>query len=141
MSKPQKETCVSEEDPNLYFGTAEFILPNGDMYVGEYCAHRHGLIWREGKGKYITKDGQTYEGDWRDDKLIERTELVIKFPTGEEFHGSTVQDRYTGPGIYTMENTMDISCEFANNKPTGNIMLIDINGRVWGGKCSPKKFF
>lgn len=36
------------------------LLPNGDMYVGEYC---NGF--RHGKGAYVFKNGARYNGEWR----------------------------------------------------------------------------
>lgn len=129
-----------EEDPNIFFGNGEFEMANGDKYVGDYCAHRYGLIWREGRGVYITKDEQTYEGEWKDDKLMEGRQIIIKYPTGEAYRGTTEKDKYSGHGVYTFENKMDISSEFVDNRPTGNVVLIDINGRLWEGKLKRLHF-
>lgn len=41
-------------------GTGKALLPNGDIYVGEY---RDGF--RHGKGVYVFKNGARYNGEWR----------------------------------------------------------------------------
>lgn len=41
-------------------GDGKTLLPNGDMYVGQY---RNGL--RHGKGVYVFRNGARYNGDWR----------------------------------------------------------------------------
>lgn len=48
----ESETSSIEPEPldeNFYIGQGTFDLPNGDSYVGEFVAHRNGLVWREGK--------------------------------------------------------------------------------------------
>lgn len=44
-------TQREELDEDFYKGNADFHLPNGDKYKGEFIAHRNGLIWREGNFK------------------------------------------------------------------------------------------
>lgn len=123
-----------ELDPNFYFGIANFTLPNGDNYSGEYCAHTSGLIWRNGYGTYTTKDGHTYEGMWRHDKLLETSVVHIKYVSGAEYHGPITQNKYSGAGIYTLDSKMDLNCQFIENKPVKDVILIDLNGRIWSGK-------
>lgn len=124
---------LDPSDPNLYFGDSSFVLPNGDLYSGEYCAHRYGLIWRHGKGIYTTREGHVYEGKWKQDRLEDSEVVNIKYTNGTEYSGFSVAGKYCGPGIYSLGNKIDISCEFAENKPVGNVVLVDPLGRLWSG--------
>ncbi|XP_018325493.1 radial spoke head 1 homolog [Agrilus planipennis] len=129
---------IDETNPNLHFGTGNFQLPNGDKYSGEYCAHKFGIVWREGHGTYFTKEGQSYECQWSKDKIVEGKEITITYPTGEIYHGLTLKDKYEGPGTYYFEHTMPISCIFRGNCPVGHVVLVDLNGRVWEGDTMAK---
>ncbi|XP_031355277.1 uncharacterized protein LOC116179615 [Photinus pyralis] len=120
-------------DPKFFFGEGEFTLPNGDKYVGSYGAHRNGTVWREGHGTYTSEDNQVYEGEWVDDKLVDEGTAAISFPTGVKFRGVITKDKYSGPGIYSFDNLMEISCAFMDNKPTGRITLFDLEGKMWTG--------
>ncbi|KAK5641770.1 hypothetical protein RI129_010317 [Pyrocoelia pectoralis] len=122
---------TAAEDPKFFFGRGEFTLLNGDKYIGEFGAHRNGTVWREGFGTYISADNQVYEGEWIDDKLVNESTVNITFPTGEKFRGVIRDDKYSGPGIYTFDNQMEISCDFYNNQPTGRITLFDLVGNLW----------
>ncbi|XP_071052153.1 probable inactive protein kinase DDB_G0270444 [Onthophagus taurus] len=140
MGKKKNKGAVDlKNDPNICVATGEFTLPNGDKYSGEYCAHRAGIIWRQGKGVYTSHEGQTYEGNWVDDKLQDNTECVITFPTGEVFHGRLLKNKYTGPGIYTLSNGLDLSCEFRLNKPIEELVIIDGLGKLWRGNAENEK--
>ncbi|KAJ8953562.1 hypothetical protein NQ318_002982 [Aromia moschata] len=120
-------------DPDFIKGESKFEFPNGDVYEGEYCAHRSGIVWRQGVGTYITNDGQIYKGEWRDDQLVDSKDVDVSFPSGVEYYGKIVKSKYTGPGMYILENKMSLLCEFLGNKPYGEICLVDINGREWRG--------
>ena len=128
-----------KSDPNFYFGDGEFTLPNGDSYKGRYGAHRTGVIWREGYGIYQTSDGQAYEGEWKYDKLLEKREIGITYPSGVEYHGCTLKNKYHGAGTYVLESGMNVSCCFEANKPVGVVSMIDCRGGVWTGKKSKER--
>ncbi|GJQ79958.1 hypothetical protein Trydic_g9437 [Trypoxylus dichotomus] len=121
------------EDPDLHSGFGEFTLPNGDTYIGNFCAHRSGVVWREGHGIYTTRDGQVYQGQWSDDKLLDNREVMITYPSGVQYHGPLVKNKYHGPGTYILESNMNISCQFEGNKPVGTVTLIDCQGKLWRG--------
>lgn len=44
----RKMKNIDNDNDNFYVGRDIFKLPNGDIYDGEYMAHRSGLVWREG---------------------------------------------------------------------------------------------
>ncbi|KAF5291450.1 hypothetical protein FQR65_LT01761 [Abscondita terminalis] len=126
---------MDASDPNFYFGNGIFVLLNGDEYDGGFGAHKNGIIWREGYGIYKTNDGQIYEGEWLDDKLANDTLAKINFPNGDRFYGCTLENKMFGPGVYILENKLEISCVFHENRPRpmGEIILIDLDGRTWTG--------
>ncbi|KAF7265044.1 hypothetical protein GWI33_021664, partial [Rhynchophorus ferrugineus] len=131
-----KKTAYDEliaSDPDFYQGSSKFQFPNGDQYDGEYCAHSSGLVWRQGKGIYTTKDGQTYDGCWDGDKLIETEDVTVTFLDGTKYIGSLQKNKYSGPGLYQFNNQISVLSNFADNKPTGEITLIDPNQKAWYG--------
>lgn len=48
----------------MKMGMGEYAFINGDKYSGEFINEQ-----REGKGKYMWKEGETIEGWWRCDRL------------------------------------------------------------------------
>nr|XP_023019859.1 uncharacterized protein LOC111508545 [Leptinotarsa decemlineata] len=129
----QTNPLNQELDADFHKGKSTFTFPNGDKYQGGYCAHRSGVVWREGYGIYTTKDGQVYQGFWVDDKLDEEEQVEIRFPSGAAFYGKLLDSKYNGPALYVIEQNMNLLCELNQNKPVGDLLLIDINGGEWFG--------
>lgn len=119
---------------NFQTGTETFYFPNGDKYEGEFCAHRNGIVWREGFGKYTTKDSQIYSGYWYNDKLIEKQYITIEFPNGDQYNGPLMKNKYSGSGMYCFNNNLQVFCNFFENKPIGMFLLNDFNNRLWLGE-------
>ncbi|XP_017769914.1 PREDICTED: uncharacterized protein LOC108557771 [Nicrophorus vespilloides] len=148
-SKKSKKSKGSKKGKNketknvveFYNGTNTFKLPNGDEYIGDYWAHRSGSIWREGEGIYHTKDNQTYEGRWKDDKLMDGTPVMITYYDGTTFKGSLLKNKYKGPGTYILRNGMEIHGQFENNKFKDDLILVDFDGRLWHGVAKEKKAY
>lgn len=131
--KGKKSKAVDSDLPELYFGNGSFQFPNGDVYEGDYGAHRIGIVWREGQGKYTTHDGQVYEGVWKDDKLLEDSNLTASYSNGAKYEGKVSKNKYSGPGTYILENGMMVSCKYRENKPIEEVTLIDVDGNLWVG--------
>lgn len=121
----------SKGQKNFYYGKDSFTLPNMDTYVGEYCAHRNGMIWREGRGSYKTQDGHIYEGLWRDDKLVDLRPIKISYPNGNIFEGTLSKNKYEGNGNVIFPGGLRLSANFKANKPVGMFHLIDSTGQLW----------
>lgn len=119
----------------LFHGKGSFTFPNGDIYQGEYVAHRFGLVWREGIGMYTTHDGQIYNGIWKDDKLVENADVCINYADGTEFNGKLYKSKYRGPGLYKLDNGLKLSCEFQDNMPVGDVCLLDSTNHIWTGRA------
>lgn len=127
-------SSVAVLDADFVTGETRFTFPNGDVYEGEFCAHRSGLVWREGRGMYTTMDGHVYIGRWYNDGLVEKEDVEVEFPKGARYVGPLVKNKYGGPGVYVLENKLEVLCNFQENKPTGEFLLIDMNNCTWYGE-------
>ncbi|KAK4874154.1 hypothetical protein RN001_013514 [Aquatica leii] len=136
VSKEKITNNLDLGDPNFYFGNGRFVMINGDVYEGDYGAHKRGLIWREGYGVYTASDGQIYDGTWLDDEIADDTNVKITFANGDQFLGRTFENKFSGPGVFILDNNLEISCVFFENRPVGQIVLIDLDGRTWTGQAA-----
>ncbi|XP_015175249.1 PREDICTED: radial spoke head 1 homolog [Polistes dominula] len=78
-------------------GFGKTLLPNGDMYVGQYC---EGL--RNGKGIYVFKNGARYDGEWR--QGLKYGQGIFWYPDGTRYEGEWKRDTKYGFGVYFYEN-------------------------------------
>eukprot|EP00128_Syssomonas_multiformis_P008024 Colp12_sorted_trinity150504_noHs@16594 len=78
-------------------GFGKAVLPNGDMYEGEYI---NGL--REGKGTYKFKNGARYIGEYKEGK--KHGNGVLVYPDGSKYEGTWIADQRTGYGTYYYVN-------------------------------------
>lgn len=127
-------TTTANNNSDYYYGTKTYFrLPNGDTYTGDFCAHRAGLIWREGFGVYTTHDGHIYEGEWKEDRLLENKPVQIQFPNGAKYSGKLLKGKYSGGGVYTLPNGFLVSSNFNENKPLKDTIVIDVLDKLWCG--------
>ncbi|XP_032681944.1 radial spoke head 1 homolog isoform X2 [Odontomachus brunneus] len=82
---------------NERHGSGKALLPNGDVYVGQY---RHGL--RHGKGVYAFKNGARYNGDWRQGHKYGQG--IFWYPDGTRYEGEWKHDAKHGFGVYFYAN-------------------------------------
>ncbi|KAH0951993.1 hypothetical protein HN011_005438 [Eciton burchellii] len=78
-------------------GKGKTLLPNGDIYVGEY---RNGL--RHGEGIYFFKNGARYNGEWR--RGHKYGQGTFWYPDGTRYEGEWKNDARHGFGIYYYVN-------------------------------------
>ncbi|XP_050460190.1 radial spoke head 1 homolog [Cataglyphis hispanica] len=78
-------------------GNGKALLPNGDMYVGQY---RDGL--RDGKGVYVFKNGARYNGEWRHG--CKYGQGIFWYPDGTRYEGEWKRDERHGFGVYYYAN-------------------------------------
>ncbi|KOC65820.1 Radial spoke head 1 like protein, partial [Habropoda laboriosa] len=74
-------------------GYGKALLPNGDMYVGQYCK---GL--RHGRGLYVFKIGARYDGEWR--RGLKYGQGTFWYPDGTRYEGEWKRDMKYGFGVY-----------------------------------------
>nr|XP_033330503.1 radial spoke head 1 homolog [Megalopta genalis] len=78
-------------------GHGKALLPNGDMYVGQYCK---GL--RHGRGLYVLKIGARYDGEWR--QGVKYGQGTFWYPDGTRYEGEWKRDMKYGFGVYYYVN-------------------------------------
>ncbi|XP_050306586.1 radial spoke head 1 homolog [Anthonomus grandis grandis] len=78
-------------------GWGSALLPNGDIYEGEYY---HGR--RHGKGLYCFKNGARYDGTWR--KGLKHGQGTFLYPDGTKYIGQWKKDFKHGQGTYYYVN-------------------------------------
>ncbi|KAL3272782.1 hypothetical protein HHI36_014242 [Cryptolaemus montrouzieri] len=121
-------------DPDFHRGSSTFTYPNGDKYEGQYCAHISGLLWKEGSGTYYCQDGQSYQGKWYDDRLVEGDVVKITFKDKSVYEGLLEKYKFKGSACLTVPGDLKLILEFVENKPVGDVILLDNVGRPWFGK-------
>ncbi|GLV39426.1 hypothetical protein CBL_13305 [Carabus blaptoides fortunei] len=129
MNKPSVQFI---NNPNFYFGSDAFLLKNGDCYIGGFCSHKSGIVWREGLGVYNTDDGHSYHGFWDNDRL-NGTQTTIKYPSGAQYLGSLKRGKYSGTGTLTLNSEITLNCNFKKNVPLGDVTMKDSNNITWKG--------
>ncbi|KAM3859531.1 radial spoke head 1 homolog [Diretmus argenteus] len=78
-------------------GHGRAVLPNGDVYDGQYEAGK-----RSGQGTYRFKNGAKYIGHYFQN--MKHGQGVFYYPDGAKYEGSWVEDQRNGHGIYTYPN-------------------------------------
>lgn len=77
------------------FGSA--LLPNGDIYEGQYYRNM-----RHGRGVYAFKNGARYDGEWR--KGLKHGQGIFYYPDGSKYEGDWWKDKRQGYGTYCYQN-------------------------------------
>ncbi|CAG9854498.1 unnamed protein product [Phyllotreta striolata] len=135
QAEPVEDT-THIEDPNFYYGYGgTFNFLNGDVYEGDYVAHISGLVWREGKGTYRTRDGDIYSGKWYNDQIAEDEDFEITYQDGSKYTGRIVKSHYEGSAVFMAQEGFHVFCNFAGNKPDGEICMVDVKGREWNAQA------
>jgi len=114
----------------------DFVFPNGDTYSGAYSSGPNGIM-RDGKGKWISKTGYIYDGEWKNDKI--NGYGCLHMPDGSEYKGNFVSGKFNGEGSYTWQDGSNYTGPFLDNKPEGDGVYNDTETRQkWIGKFYPK---
>ena len=83
--------------PAQRHGFGKHVCKNGDFYEGE---------WREdvrhGRGKMVFSSGLIYDGEWANDKTW--GEGVASYPNGDRYVGEWRQDHRWGWGLHKLAN-------------------------------------
>ncbi|XP_076632314.1 radial spoke head 1 homolog [Colletes latitarsis] len=108
-------------------GQGKALLPNGDMYVGQYCK---GL--RHGKGLYVFKIGARYDGEWRHG--VKYGQGTFWYPDGTRYEGEWKRDMKHGFGVYYYVNNDVYEGSWKKNfrHGMGSYLYADTNTKFMG---------
>ncbi|XP_044738955.1 phosphatidylinositol 4-phosphate 5-kinase 1-like [Chrysoperla carnea] len=123
---------MGKEKKHIEYG--KFLMKRGDKYTGYYYRNSHGDVFRHGHGIYETSDGQTYEGLWAMDHLVNNDSVKIVYEDDCMYEGTLQNYLYDGYGTYTFSGGSRLQGTFRKNKPIAKIELIDPNGNKWNGQ-------
>lgn len=123
-SEDRAKAQLSESKPLIMsqalpdgFHTLEF--ENG-RYIGFIKDNK-----RNGKGKYIWKDGNEYEGDWVDD--LKEGNGTFRWACGDIYEGQYTKDKREGTGLKTYINGDTYEVFFSN------LGRMDRRKKTWQG--------
>ena len=89
---------------------------NDGRFEGQYILKKHGL------GKYEWANGQTYEGEWYENKI--HGFGVYKWPDGRSYRGEWKDNQMNGIGCYQWSNGRKYIGEYMQNKKHGYGLLL-----------------
>ena len=115
---------------NTIYSNYEPIDKNKDMDINKY----EGQIIngkKEGKGKYIYKNGSIYEGYFKKDK--KEGNGIFYYANGDRYKGLFKEGFYQGKGIFYFHNGDRYEGEFDKNKYSGNGKYFYHNGDIFEG--------
>uniref|UniRef100_A0A061SJW1 Morn repeat-containing protein 2 n=1 Tax=Tetraselmis sp. GSL018 TaxID=582737 RepID=A0A061SJW1_9CHLO len=141
----KKQAEEPEEPPAPLVG--KFYYKTGATYEGEY-AYKPKLDEsgqpippadgeppppkiRQGKGEYVEPGGNTYNGEWKDDKCHGKG--IFKFVSGATYEGDWIENKYHGRGTYTFPDGSKYEGELENNAFHGQGVYTDKEGHQWSG--------
>lgn len=83
----------------------------------------------------MTAEGDIYTGTWDNDRLGGNEEVTIAFSDTSKYKGFFKDWCYSGRGKYFYPDNCILQCDFVENCPSGNLILLDPNGHTWLGKA------
>eukprot|EP00049_Salpingoeca_infusionum_P018003 m.355345 g.355345 ORF g.355345 m.355345 type:complete len:212 (-) comp17227_c0_seq1:241-876(-) len=99
-------------ETNARHGKGRAVLPNGDIYEGEYIDGQ-----RHGEGVYRFKNGARYVGQYELNK--KNGQGTFYYPDGSKYEGSFSDDLRSGQGVYTYPNGDTYDGEWVNGVREG----------------------
>jgi hypothetical protein len=112
------------------------VYNSGDVYQGQLSNNdKH-----HGHGKYMFKDGRTYEGQWRDGKYHGYGKF--NYNNGQIYEGEFVDNQFQGRGRIIYPNSDFYDGEWQNNQRYGHgegRITFD-NGHIYEGQWLNNKF-
>jgi len=101
------------------------------IYVGEnykYTGEHINDFVKDGIGLIEYKDGDTYEGEWRNSEF--HGQGTYKYANGENYIGEFKGGKRDGQGTYTFANGERDVGEFQNDKLNGPAIRYSANGKI-----------
>ena len=146
---PTYETVHLEEDPKpdkigdkLNTNLLELKLEDIGIDTRTYCSINHNQEFdkyegevingkKEGKGKYIYKNGCIYEGFFKNNKRDGNG--IFYYTNGDRYKGQFKEGFYKGNGVFYFHNGDRYEGEFDKNKYSGNGNYFYRNGDKFEG--------
>ena len=105
-------------------GKGKYLFKNGEIYEGEIVDDNF-----EGEGKYIYEDGKYYIGHWKDN--LRQGKGILYDKNGNiEYDGNFANDVFEGNGKYIWENGDYYVGEFKNGLSNGKGILYYKTGDI-----------
>ncbi|GER37771.1 phosphatidylinositol-4-phosphate 5-kinase [Striga asiatica] len=89
----RRVTPASVSDAGPPNSVLEKRLPNGDLYIGTFSGNAP-----HGSGKYLWRDGCSYEGEWKKGKASGKGKF--SWPSGATYEGEFRSGRMEGSGTF-----------------------------------------
>ena len=106
--------------------TGKLTFKNGDIYEGDF---RNGK--RTGKGIFYWKDGNVYKGDFVNGKRSGKG--ILRFVDGYVYEGEFLDGKRSGKGVFRFVNGDTYEGDFVNDEMTGKGILHFSDGDVYVG--------
>ena len=130
----KEEKRIELEDGGYYIGEltnneipngkGKYIFKNGEIYEGSIIEDKF-----EGYGKYIYENGEYYIGQWKED--LRNGKGILYYKDGNiKYEGDFVNDKFEGNGKYIWENGEYYIGEYKNGLNNGKGILYYKNGNI-----------
>jgi hypothetical protein len=113
-------------------GKGKFIYKNGDVLEGEW---KNGNMNGQGKLTFIT--GESYEGEWKNGRMNGRG--VYRYENGDVYEGEMKKDERNGQGKMTYKNGDVLEGEWKKDEKRGQGKMTYHNGDVYEGEMKKDK--
>lgn len=126
-------------DFSQFSGDAEFYIVHITGNGEQICKKRYEGGFEngefDGEGKLFSKDGNVYEGEFKDGKMVDG-EGIIVYKNGDEYKGDIKNKEPNGSGTFTYANGniyKEYNGEFKDGEFNGQGTLIFANGDKYKG--------
>ena len=111
-------------DEEIPNGKGQYIFKNGEIYEGNVIDDKF-----EGYGKYIYENGEYYIGQWKED--LRNGKGILYYKNGSiKYEGDFLNDKFEGEGKYFWENGEYYIGEYKNGLNNGRGILYYKNGSI-----------
>jgi hypothetical protein len=115
--------------PGLYGETKRNAFYEGNI---------NWLGMRNGQGTFVSRYGDIYEGEWKNDKMNGQGKFT--FTNGDVYDGEWKNGLKSGKGKFTFTNGDVYDGEWKNDKMNGQGLYTSANGHVYKGEWKDDNF-
>jgi hypothetical protein len=117
---------LSDPVETLKTGVAIYFFKDGGLYRGEIMNGKY-----YGKGEYQFKNGNKYDGQWRDDQM--HGTGVYYYPDGSRYEGLFVNGKKNGKGNFYFSSGDIYIGDWKDDLKNGNGVIYHANGDRYEG--------